>query len=72
MNTTTIQERLERQGYIAILWHIDDVKEVRPDLTRKQCIEVLKQCKHGHDAGIGINWDVIEVVADSLFPEGVP
>ncbi len=53
---------------IAITWHIDDVKEVRPHLTDAQAREVLQQVKHGHDASIGVNWDVLKTVADDLFP----
>lgn len=53
---------------ITISWHIDDVHEVRPDLTADQCREVLQQAERRHDAGIGITWDVLEIHADHLFP----
>jgi hypothetical protein len=53
---------------IEISWHVDDVKEVRPDLTNDQAREVLAQAKHRHDASIGINWDVLAIHADDLFP----
>ena len=65
-----LPKRLETHGYIATLWHIDDVQEVRPDLTPEQCIEVLKECERQHDATIGINWDVLIFHADELFPQG--
>jgi hypothetical protein len=55
--------------YITIQWHIADVCEVRPDLTDKQCREVLRHSKDCHDATIGINWEVIRTVADDLFPQ---
>jgi hypothetical protein len=32
-------------------------------------MEVLLECDRRHNAEIGINWDVIGVHADSLFPE---
>ena len=54
---------------IAIVWHIDDVLEVRPDLSREQAFQVLKQAKDNHDANIGINWDVLTDCAESLFAE---
>jgi len=54
---------------IAIIWHIDDVLEVRPDLSREQAFQVLKQAKESHDANIGINWDVLSDCAESLFAE---
>ena len=54
---------------IAIVWNIDDVQELRPDLTDEQAREVLQQAQDRHDAGIGINWDVLEIHADELFPK---
>ena len=68
MDTSKIEARLEAQGYLVILWHIDDVKEVRPDLTDDQCKDVLQECRRRHDAGIGITWDVLRYHADDLFP----
>jgi hypothetical protein len=53
---------------IEISWHIDDVKEVRPGLTNAQARKVLEQAKRRHDATIGINWDVLAIHADDLFP----
>lgn len=67
--TEEIRNLLAKSGYIASLWHTDDVQEVRPDLTTEQCMEVLDQCLRQHDAGIGINWDVIRIHTDDLFPE---
>lgn len=51
------------------LWQVEDVRGQRPDLTDDQCREVLRQIERGHDATIGINWDVIDAVADILYPE---
>ena len=62
-----LAEHLQRSGNIAFLWHIDDVKQQRPDLNEEQCWEVLKNCRKHHDASIGMNWDVIDCVADMLF-----
>ena len=69
LDTTTITQQLEAEGYIVVLWHTDDVLEMRPDLSEEQCKEVLLQCRRRHDAGIGINWDIIRIHADDLFPE---
>ena len=55
---------------ISIVWSIEDVQAVREDLTDKQAVKVLKALKENHNAEVGINWDVIEVTADDLFPEG--
>ena len=55
---------------ISIVWHVEDVLHVRPDLTELQALEVLEAAKHNHDATIGINWDVLTVTAECLFGEG--
>lgn len=54
---------------IQIIWHWEDVQWRRPDLTLDQCCEVLSRLKRQHDATIGINWDVIDIVAACEFPE---
>ena len=56
------------EEWITIRWHIDDVLSIRPDLTNDQARQVLLSLKHGHDANIGINWEVIEIVAENEFP----
>ena len=56
-------------GRIAIVWNVEDVLEVRPDLTEEQAKEVLRRVKRGHDANVGINWDVLTIVAEGLFPK---
>lgn len=54
---------------ICIQWHIDDVLSVRPDLNQSQAWKVLEHIHKNHDASVGVNWDVIEIVSDILFPE---
>jgi hypothetical protein len=58
---------LAARGQIALGWSVEDVLEVRPDLTNEQAWEVLQQVERRHDASIGINWDTLEWVADDLF-----
>lgn len=53
---------------IEISWGVSDIQEVRPDLSKKKCREVLDYLDSKHDANQGINWEVIEIVADELFP----
>ena len=57
------------EGSISIVWEVEDVQEMRPDLTNKQCINVLQNLKRNHDACMGINWDVIEFMCDDLYPK---
>lgn len=54
---------------IAIIWSVVDVQGLRPDLTDEQAMEVLKSAKSKHDADIGVNWDTLRIVADSLYPK---
>lgn len=54
---------------IAIIWSAEDVLSIREDLTPEQALEVLEVADHKHDAGIGINWDVLGYHADWMFPE---
>jgi hypothetical protein len=63
------QARLYHRDWISISWHIDDVLEVRPDLMKAQARKVLAAVDDGHDATIGVDWDVLRFHADNLFPE---
>ncbi len=69
MDISRLSRRLAREGMIAIFWSIEDVQEVRPDLTAEQAFEVLKQCEAEHDALVGLSWDIIEIHAENLFPK---
>ncbi len=60
---------LAKQKKIAIIWCIEDVRTLRPDLNNEQAWVVLKQVEDIHDAEWGINWTTLEQVADDLFPE---
>lgn len=54
---------------ISIIWAIEDVQEVRPDLTDEQAAHILEQVKQEHDANYGINWETIEILADMEYPK---
>ena len=54
---------------IAIIWSIEDVLMQCPWLSDDDAQEVLYNLEHKHDAGIGINWDVIDITADIMFGE---
>ena len=66
--TRTQQEDLSGE-IIQIPWAVKDILQQRPDLTNEQAKRVLQQLVQCHDASIGINWDVIDDVAEKLFPE---
>ena len=50
-------------------WGVDDVQDMRPDLTDEQCEKVLELMVEQYDANYGINWDVIHYACDELYPE---
>lgn len=56
---------------IAIHWNIEDVLSVRSHLTIEQAGLVLDYTAKYHDANVGINWEVLKIVADNLFPQEV-
>jgi len=60
-------ERLTSPDWIASWWHIDDVKEcVDYDLTDDQAREVLHQADMSYDSNQGINWEVLQTIADRV------
>ncbi len=62
-----LDELLAGRGQIALLWSVDDVQDVRPDLTAKQAWEVLKRVRSSHDASLGVSWETLEWAALDLF-----
>ena len=63
-----IHSWLNEHQQIAIIWSAEDVQSIRPDLTDDQAWEVLQRCEWIHDCETGLNWRVIEYVADEDFP----
>ena len=66
-----IHRILTERNQIAIIWDIEDVQSLRPELTDEQAWQVLENAARHHDAGIGINWEVLEATAECLFPEAI-
>ena len=62
------EEFYDQETQIAIPWSIEDIKKDRPDLTDEECLDVLFVIKEKHDANIGINWEVLEYYADTIYP----
>jgi hypothetical protein len=72
-STKAIRAELKAHGYIATLWHVDDVTDIRPDLTADQAMQLLEDL----DANQGIiletvKHDVISDMADTMVFETVP
>lgn len=62
-----IHELLARRRQIAVVWSIEDVQQVRPDLSDEQSWQVLQRANSRLDAGMGITWHILEYHADHLF-----
>jgi hypothetical protein len=68
--TATDILRLTSKDWIASWWHIEDVQGcVDYDLTDDQAREVLRIADKTHDAENGINWTVLQTIADQLTGE---
>ena len=56
---------LEKQGYIMVFWHKDDIRskaeEMEVKLTEDQIDEIADSISHKHDAELGINWFNIQI-----------
>lgn len=61
-----IDEALEEQRQIAVIWTTDHVQEIRPDLTEDQSWEVLKTCRARWGSCQGIDWQVIEKTVEEM------
>lgn len=61
-----IEKRFEEEGSIIIIWNIEDVQEIDPDISDELALEVLKTARDRHNANIGINWGVLEDIMISM------
>jgi hypothetical protein len=59
---------LHDEKQMAPVWGIDDVQEVRPDLTDDQAWDVLQRVDLLHDRDRGITWETLRATAQELFP----
>lgn len=64
-----LAEVLARRGQIALLWSVDDVLLLRPDLNDEQAWEVLASCERNHDRDYGLTVGLLADAADALFPQ---
>lgn len=56
---------------ISLVWSLEDVQILRPDLSDDQCGDVLDTVKRYHDCSYGVSWDTISITADELFEKAV-
>jgi hypothetical protein len=67
-----LAERLDDEQWAAVWWHTDDIQEAarmgtehegeddHKPLSDDEALVVLKRIIKGHDANVGINWEVIQ------------
>lgn len=60
---------IEAYHHLAIVWNTDDVVFARPHLSHEQAWQVLQQCWRIHEDKLSFQRDLLETVADELFPE---
>jgi hypothetical protein len=66
-SVTAVTGSYDATQQIAILWSVNDVHSVRPDLDTDQCLSVLNFVKRNHDAEQGVNWTVMSQATDQLY-----
>lgn len=62
-----VDELLAGRKQVAAVWSVEDVQQLRPDLTDDQAWTVLRDVDRRHDAELGINWTTLEIIAEDLF-----
>jgi len=63
------QAYMKQHKTIQIIWSIKDVLEVRPDLSDDQAEAVLVEAAEHHSPDVGINYSVLESIAEALYGE---
>ena len=58
-------------GTLVVEWSVEDVQVQRPDLTWEQAANVLQSIAINYNAEIGMNWEVIDCVAQIKYPEEI-
>ena len=64
-----IHALLDERRQIALIWSIEDVQQIRPELDDDQAWEVLQEVDRHKDASLGISWLTLEIAAGHLFGE---
>lgn len=60
------QAEYDRGDAIAISWHIDDIKEIDPDLTDDQAREILANFDNHHEGSMESMWEDLKYHIDEF------
>lgn len=63
-----IHDLLRQRRQVAMIWSIEDVQSLRPDLNDDESWDVLQKCLKWYDSEDGITWGLIEGVVEDLYP----
>ena len=55
-----IKRQLAEQKCVAVIWSVDDVKSLNPDLTDEDAWRVLQSAERYPDPQTGINWNTLQ------------
>lgn len=69
MTVEQAKEFLRSKGYFFSLWHIDDIKEICPDISDEEAAKVARLIERRHDANEGINWIVLMLAVEEVQNE---
>ena len=69
--TIDVRKLLANRREVAVIWNIEDVQHLRPDLNDDQAWQVLQQCEDVHDCEWGFTWTHIETVAKDMYPKPI-
>lgn len=69
MRSIRNQRKQQEKRQIELVWKVEDVKNIRPDLNDHQCMHVLEVVCRNHNPEIGVNWMTLEYCAETLYPE---
>ena len=47
-------------------WLEDDFLSLDGSLSEEEIAEAMRICDHSHDAGIGFNWDTLQIAIDGV------
>ena len=56
-------------GSVEFVWSVEDVWEIDSTLHHQEARVILGMAKDGHDASIGMNWEVLEHWVDYFKSE---
>lgn len=56
-------DRTDDDDKVVIKWSWEDVQSLRPDMTKKQALEMLDSIgKHLHERSVELGWEVMETL----------